>query len=250
MASSYESYYQKLEKALYLSLEGTFKLLGYEGIQIWFSHTNSLEPTKTYCVINILEVEQIGREVGEFVPSEIEGEWQGDMVTPTSYRALVQFSVLGKSAEEIAPRLMSAMSNNRVVLDLFVENGLGGMYRSSLRNSPQTREGGYIPMLNFDRSFSFSYVETQEVISVRNIGVEGFNSLRYTSDYYDLPPIDGDWEDPKGSEWAPPTGSWGSISYWKVPWFDGKNIYDGSVYYGPQEITIKVEDLRRKEEGE
>ena len=147
------SYYVKLEQSLFKSIKSALKTVGHPNVEVRFAGANNLEPTSTYCVLNILSVGQVGVEVASFKGREDDPLWMGDFTTPATYYAFVQISVLGKDSLVVAPKLKSAVTNNRIVLDEFRNNGLGTTTRGELRNIPQNRESGFVQMMNFDILF-------------------------------------------------------------------------------------------------
>lgn len=183
------SYYVKLEQSLFKSIKRALKTVGHSNVEVRFAGANNLEPTSTYCVLNILSVGQVGVEVASFKGREDDPLWMGDFTTPSTYYALVQVSVLGKDSLVVAPKLKSAVTNNRIVLDEFRNNGLGTTTRSELRNIPQNRESGFVQMMNFDMGITFSHMEVQEVEAVRRVGISGLGEHSNTTDYYKPDPL-------------------------------------------------------------
>lgn len=184
------SYYVSLEQSLFKSVREALKTIGHPNVEVRYADANTLEPSNTYCVLNILSVGQVGVEVASFKGREEDPLWLGDFTTPATYSALVQISVLGRDSLVVAPKLKSAVTNNRVVLDEFRGNGLGTTTRGDLRNIPQNRESGFVQMMNFDMGITFSHMEVQEAEVVRNVGISGIGQHSKTTDYYNPDPLE------------------------------------------------------------
>lgn len=189
---TYTSYIDLLEVALHKSVSYAFRRLGYtdKDITAWFV-VDVLEPSKTYLIMDVLDIEQIGREIGSFRGYPNDPHWMGLHQVMMTYKARVQFSIIGARAREMAPRIKYALTTDRDVLGTMTRNGLGAMHRSTLRKNDQVREAAIIPAYNFDMTFSFSHGESHETGVVRTVGLEGGGRTSTTEDYYDIDPLKG-----------------------------------------------------------
>lgn len=160
-------YYDLLEERLYAAVEESLTTMGLPLVKVLFASGDALEPSRTYCVLNILGVEQIGRITGTQLDPD------GNVGHPTYYKALVQFTVIGGSARQVAPTMRQSIVNNTLYRNIFLKNGLSQTYRSGLRNIPQKRDTEWIECFNFDIHFNFMFVDYQEMDSVDSVIITG-----------------------------------------------------------------------------
>lgn len=173
------NYYPKLEESLWAATTDTLKDLGYTDILVRYASDDVLEPRYTYCVLNVLSIEQTGHTIASAYTEQSEG-----IVFPTHYRVLTQFSLVGDMALEIAPSLRQAIINNPISREHFINNGLGVGQRSGIRNIPYTTETGWKQSMNFDVHFNFMFLETQEADYVDNVVLEGVGETSETRQYF------------------------------------------------------------------
>lgn len=175
------SFYKSLEEGLYLSTVGALALAGHSDVICFFADDNILEPDKTYCVLNVIDIEQVGRVTEETL-----------MTGPTPKLSnvvfntiLVQYSIIGKDARSVAPVLSNTIGNSRSSFMLFESNKLGIMEKSKIRNIPQKRETQWVPCFNFDLKLSFSLNSKEEMNWIDYVKVNN-NWFRTNQN---LPPI-------------------------------------------------------------
>lgn len=153
------AFYDVLEEKLYLATQSALSISGHPDVEIYYANSNILEPEKTYCVINIINLEQKGyTNESTFLVGGIP-----KLHTVTHYSANIQYSIIGESARSVAPDFRHTIVNNRACFIAFNEQGLGLLDRSMLRNIPQLRDTTWVPSFNFDVEMSFALSEEQEM---------------------------------------------------------------------------------------
>lgn len=155
------AFYEDFEKNLYDATEKALEIAGHTGVPIRIASVDSLEPGSTYCIINVIELEQKGR-VNEDSVLFIENE-SAILHTTTHYGAHVQYSILGANARIVAPDLRQAIVNNRACFMAFAERNFGILDRSRIRNIPQKRETQWVDCFNFDVELSFALRDKQQM---------------------------------------------------------------------------------------
>lgn len=167
-----DNYYVSFRKAVWEAITEVLEGLGYgEDVEVWLGGQNALEPSKTFCVIEILNVQDVGLFTEGYSWDEDEQLMRAQYITHMT--ALVQISVIGRSAEEVAPSLRQAFINNRRYHDLFIKKGLGITKRSTLRNNPQKLDTTWMDCFVFDVNLDFSFVDQEEYDHVETYDLEG-----------------------------------------------------------------------------
>lgn len=151
------AFYDDLEASIYRATTKALALTGYPDVRVIYAKSNTLEPSETYCVINIIDVVQNGftNESTRLVFDKL--------YTTTHYSANIQYSIIGESARSVAPELRHTIVNNRACYFAFNEQSLGILRKSQLRNVPQLRDTQWVDCLNFDVELSFAVSSVQDM---------------------------------------------------------------------------------------
>lgn len=151
------AFYEDIESQLYDATEIALRLSGHSDVEINYANSDVLEPDNTYCIINIIELEQKGRTNEDSLLLEDEGLVV--LYTTTHYSAHIQYSVIGANARQVAPDFRHTIVNNRACFMAFAERNFGLLDRSRLRNIPQKRDTQWVDCFNFDVELSFALRE-------------------------------------------------------------------------------------------
>ena len=163
------SIYKPVKIALQHSIKDVLEEIGYLDTKVIHSHQNGLEPTNTYCIINILGHEQKGqRNEASFI------EPTSDILEiMTHYSVRTQLSFVGLESEEVGADFRHALINNRRCFEIFQKANFGILSRGNLRRIPQKRETEWVAAVNMDIDFSFAVFTRQSYDWVEYITVNG-----------------------------------------------------------------------------
>lgn len=149
-------FYTVIEDNLYLSIRSILDILGYPEVLVVHSNVNSLEPSKTYCVIDILDTSQSGRtNEASYIASETP-DGVDMLESMTHYILLTQISFIGTNAGDVSHDFRHNISNNRVCFEEIQKKSFGLLSKSNLRRNPQKRETQWVNSFNMDMSLSFA----------------------------------------------------------------------------------------------
>lgn len=163
-------YYEAFEIAMGDVISGLLDKLGITDVPTILSYGNGLEPQGTYCVLDILEVDQQGRaNKGTFLKSRDEEVLE----TMSHYRGHLQVSVIGKKASSVASAIHHHISNNQIGYDILAKNGVGLLSKSGMRKIPQQRETQWVDSFNMDLNVSFAVYTVQSYDWVEFITING-----------------------------------------------------------------------------
>lgn len=167
-------FYEVIEASLYDSVREVLDNLGYQKVPVVYANQNVLEPSKTYCVINILDFVQNGyRDEGTFISQDPSQEDPNVLDTISHYSIPTQFSFIGESAGNVSHDFRHNTINNRKAYESFMKRNFGLLQRSSLRKAPQLRETEWVAGFNMDISFSFAIHTRQSYDWVEFINING-----------------------------------------------------------------------------
>ena len=143
--------------------------IGYPDTQIVFSHQNGLEPDKSYGVINILQVNQLGgRNEASFI------EPTSDILEFITHHSItIQISFVGTEAANVGYDFRQAMVNNRRCFEILQLANFGITSRGDVRRIPQKRETAWVEAYNMDIDFTFAVFTRQSYDWVEYIDVNG-----------------------------------------------------------------------------
>lgn len=152
--------YNALESSLYNSITQIIK-----NNPVIFSHQGKPEPKGTYCGINILRLNQVGREYEPTYVGEIEGTPDSyEIDSRHEYEAIVRFMFVGKDAGSLAHDVDTLIDNQASRFYFGTEN-LAVMRRSEVRRVPQKRDTTWVENFTLDVTFSYA-VETAQPIDI------------------------------------------------------------------------------------
>ena len=142
--------------------------IGYPDVNVIFSHQNGLEPDKSYGVINILQISQIGgrNEATLLAPGEI-------LEFITHHTISIQISFVGTESDSLAYDFRQNMENNRVAFEILQRADLGMASRGDVRRIPQNRESAWVEAYNMDFDFTFAVFTRQSYDWVEYVTING-----------------------------------------------------------------------------
>lgn len=164
--------YTDLEAFLLSGMQESFSLLGYptpnaEGKEwIIFSHGNGLEPAESYCVINIMNTQAMGRGFESTAIDPTVG-----IVYTQQYEVSVRFQFYGPGAGELSYCLFENINKNRLVRQIFQNLGISPTRKTPVRRVPQLRTITWIDSFTLDVVFSFNHKTTQLTSWVEHIRI-------------------------------------------------------------------------------
>lgn len=158
-----------LQDYLYDATKNAMDVLGWD-IPVIHSKQNGLEPENTYCVIDILELQRVGRvlEATFIAPPENNELW-----SIANYNLYTQYRFIGDQADDYGFDFGHHITNNRRFIEEFEKKKLAVTRRSNMRNQPQLRETMWKPSQNMDLTFSLAIQTRQTVDWVEFITVNG-----------------------------------------------------------------------------
>lgn len=166
------SMYTDLEDFLLAGTQEAFDLLGYptpnaEGREwIIFSNGNGGEPCETYCTIDVLNTQAIGRA---FESTAI--DTQIGLVYTQQYEVTVRFRFIGSQSGELSYTFFENINKNRLVREIFQLKGISPTRKTPVRKVPQLRTVTWIDSFNVDVVFSFNHATTQLVNWVEHVRI-------------------------------------------------------------------------------
>lgn len=179
------SIYSQIRDGLWQATTDLYTTLAVAPVpEVIFGYGDGLEPTGSYVVVSILNIEQIGRAQQSTLTDEGTGDVKS-VWTKGFYEAVVQFSFIGSEAGDLAQQFQHAVNNNRVGLIKWQENNLAPMRKSALRYNPQLRDTTWVDSFNMDVTFSYVLQTTQVMDWVEYVVIkDGINNS-----IIEIPPI-------------------------------------------------------------
>lgn len=163
------SIYSDVKTALYNGTVKIFQVTGYP-IPVVFSHQSGAEPPSSYCVIQIVNMRQIGRtqeatrtDVGD---GNIKNLWY-----TAHYEVMVQFTFAGSQAPDLGEEFLHAVNNNRVIIEEYQKSSLAPLRKTILRRSPQKRDTQWVEMFSTDVTFSYAVQSKQPIDWVEKVAI-------------------------------------------------------------------------------
>lgn len=149
--------YTAIEETLQPALKQILEEIGYTDTLVIFSHQNGLEPTNTYCIINFLQIEQLGfKDEATFIMQD-----QDYLEFVTHYNLNTQITFCGKEAPSTAFDFRHSLINNRRSIDILSQANYGILTRGDIRRIPEKRETQWVECHNMDIDFSFAVLTRQ-----------------------------------------------------------------------------------------
>lgn len=122
-----------------------------------FSHENGPEPSVSYVVVNILNIEQQGHHS---TSTQTTTDYKLDV--RVVYEVMVQFSFIGSLSGDMAQSFTQRINNVPVSREALTKNNLGFMRKSQIRRAPQKRETHWVEYHNVDATFNY-IVNTSDI---------------------------------------------------------------------------------------
>lgn len=131
----------------------------YTTTPVIFSHSNGTEPAESYVVINILQIEQVGRGYTSTLVNELD-----ELTIQANYNVYVQFSFIGSQSGEMSQSFTQRL-NNVLFREELIRNNLGLRTKTNIRRAPQKRDTKWVEYHNMDVVFTYA-VNTQQIVDV------------------------------------------------------------------------------------
>lgn len=158
MAGIYSDVRKAIRTAAIGSLLDFFPTTVEQDKFVIFSNSNGTEPTGSYVVINILNIEQQGHASTATLTTT-----NFDILVQGAYEILVQFSFIGSLSGDMAQSFTQRINNNPLSLEAISRNKLGLMRKSQIRRAPQKRDTKWVEYHNMDVTFNY-IVNTEQVV--------------------------------------------------------------------------------------
>ena len=168
------SVYSDFRSAVRLGSLEALEQAGYSTVPVIYSHQNGSEPAASYVVIQIVSLDQIGRNETSTLTDEATP--QKHLTIKAVYEGTVQFSFCGSEAPDLAHDFLQAICNNVVITEAYQRNNLAPMRKSILRRAPQKRETEWVEFFNMDVTFSYMVRTTQDIDWVEHVTILDENS--------------------------------------------------------------------------
>ena len=127
--------------------------------QVIFSHSNGTEPAESYVVINILQIEQVGKGYTSTLVNELD-----ELTIQANYNIYAQFSFVGSKSGEMS-QVFTQQLNNVLVREELQRNSLNLRTKTNIRRAPQKRDTKWVEYHNMDVVFTYA-VNTQQIVDV------------------------------------------------------------------------------------
>lgn len=131
----------------------------YPTTPVIFSHTNGTEPAESYVVINILNIEQVGKGYTSTLVNELD-----ELTIQANYNVYAQFSFIGSKSGDMSQSFTQRL-NNVLFREELIRNNLGLRTKTNIRRAPQKRDTKWVEYHNMDVVFTYA-VNTQQVVDV------------------------------------------------------------------------------------
>lgn len=151
-----------LQEAIRLSVIAS--LPEYPTTLVKFSHDNGPEPSSSYVVINVLNIEQQGHHSTSTLVNTDE-----TLTFQVAYEIMCQFSFIGSLSGEMSQSFNNNINNNPFTRLELSRNKLGFMRKSQIRRAPQKRDTRWVEYHNIDVTFSYIVVTNQLIDSVDGV---------------------------------------------------------------------------------
>lgn len=139
------------------------------------SHQNGTEPSKTYCVINVLSIEQQGHHS---TSTQTTSDFK--LNVRVVYEVMAQFSFIGSNSGDMAHSFTQKINNTPLVRESLTKNNLGFMRKSQVRRAPQKRDEEWVEYHNVDVSFNYIVNTTDATEWVESVIVDSKQTEVFT----------------------------------------------------------------------
>lgn len=130
-----------------------------QNLGIIFSHLNGSEPSTSYVVINILQIQQVGKGYTSTFTNSA-----NELSIQANYNVDVQFSFIGSLSGEMAQSFTQRL-NDVLIREELQRNNLNIRTKTNIRRAPQKRDTKWVEYHNMDVVFTYA-VNTQQVVDV------------------------------------------------------------------------------------
>jgi hypothetical protein len=127
--------------------------------QVIFSHSSGAEPAESYVVINILQIEPVGKGYTSTLVNEL-----NELTIQANYNIYAQFSFVGSKSGEMS-QVFTQQLNNVLVREELQRNNLNLRTKTNIRRAPQKRDTKWVEYHNMDVVFTYA-VNTQQIVDV------------------------------------------------------------------------------------
>lgn len=124
-----------------------------------FSHENGPEPSVSYVVINVLQIEQVGKGYTSTLVNEL-----NELTIQANYNVYVQLSFIGSQSGDMSQSFTQRL-NNVLFREELIRNNLGLRTKTNIRRAPQKRDTKWVEYHNMDVVFTYA-VNTQQIVDV------------------------------------------------------------------------------------
>lgn len=176
--SVYSNVRTGIRKAAIQALVEYFPDTTTQNTGIIFSHLNGAEPSVSYVAINILQIEQVGKNYTSTFANTA-----GEITIQGNYNIYVQFSFIGSLSGEMSQSFTQRL-NNVLIREELQRNGLNLRTKTNIRRAPQKRDTKWVEYHNMDVVFTYA-VNTQQIVDVVEV-VSITNTL--TGEVQTVPP--------------------------------------------------------------
>jgi hypothetical protein len=159
----------KVQKAL----TDTFVRAGYVNPLVIFKHQNAPEPTRTYCAIYIINIEEQGRSTKSLFLQDVEDISVGRHYAQQHFKATLQVTFMGEDSGDMAYDLQVALHNSLSTNEDFLKEDLSFIDCTNVRSNPQLRETRWVDSFNFDINLGYSVQHTEDVNWVEYVTING-----------------------------------------------------------------------------
>ena len=147
-----------LRKAAIVALEEYFPTT-VSRRNVILSHANGTEPDQDYVVINVLQIEQIGKGYTSTFTNEL-----NELTIQANYNVYVQFSFIGDLSGDMSHTFTQRL-NNVLFREELQKYGLNLKTKTNIRRAPQKRDTKWVEYHNMDVVFTYA-VNTQQIVDV------------------------------------------------------------------------------------
>lgn len=131
----------------------------YPTTPVIFSHSNGTEPAESYVVINVLQIEQVGKGYTSTLVNELD-----ELTIQANYNVYVQFSFIGSQSGEMSQSFTQRL-NNVLFREELIRSNLGLRTKTNIRRAPQKRDTKWVEYHNMDVVFTYA-INTQQIVDV------------------------------------------------------------------------------------
>lgn len=168
------SIYSSMRSAVRLGTVEALKQAGYSTTPVIYSHQNAPEPSSSYVVVQVVNINQVGRkEEATFTDDSVPKK---NLIYKNHYEAVIQFTFAGTDAPDMGTEFHNSILGSVVVREAYQKNHLAPIRKSGLRRSPQKRDTQWVEFFNVDVTFSYMVYTKQEIDWVDHVSIVDVNS--------------------------------------------------------------------------